>query len=346
MKILADYHHSDLFESYQLLGDRFGWEFYAPYGMQWYDDWYWSFERAFHGDAVARQYLDGVWVGVEEKGDHYERPDGTHPGRIIRGVTVEQALSQRWDAVISSVPENDAGLHGFAQKVGAKFGVQMGNQAQLSDWDRADFGLVSTNVYGTPPKPHVIYHQEFSLDDFSWVWPPEEKDSVASFIQCFAENAVPYAEFLELARAAPDLTWKVYGAYGTHPVDEFACGNQETTPKVAQAIQRTRIAWHSKSWSDGYGHVVHNLFAVGRPVFGRAAYYADKLAGPLWVEGVTSFDVDCYTQEELLRLLRRLRDDDEFHYQVSLAANLRFREIVDFEADAEAVRRLMESVLG
>jgi len=347
MKFMADYHHSDLFESYQLLfGDRFGWDIYAPYGMDWFDAWYWSFERAQHGDAVARQYLEGIWVNVVDKGPHVEAPDKTHPGRILKGVSLAQARAMDWDVVIASVPDNDPGFHRFAREHGAKFGVQMGNAGQFSDWDRADFGLVSTTTNIPPPKPHVIYHQEFSLKDFRFEYPPAEKKSVASFVQCFAENPIPYAEFLELARRAPDLDWKVYGAYGTHPEDEFACGNQPTTPQVAAAMRRTRIAWHSKSWSDGYGHVIHNLFAVGKPIFGRASYYANKLAGPLWQEGITSFDVDRYTIDELLRVLRRLRDDDDFHYQMSVASSLRFREVVNFDEDAEKIKKLMEQVLG
>lgn len=347
MKVIADFHHSDLFESYLLLfEDRWGWDVYAPYGMEWFDEWYYSFERSNHGDAVARQYLEGVWVGVRDMGDHVERDDGTHPGRIVKGMTLEQARATKWDIVISSVPDNDPGFARLAKETGGHFGIQMGNAGQFSDWERAEFGLVSTNTIGTPPKPYVTYHQEFSLKDFHFEYPPSEKKSVASFVQCFAENRIPYAEFLELARLAPDLDWKVYGAYGTHPVDEFACGNQPSTPKVAEAMRATRIGWHSKSWSDGYGHVVHNLFAVGRPVFGRASYYRDKLAGPLWVEGVTSFDVDRYSNDDLLRILRRLCDDDEYHYAICKASADRFREVVNFDEDAENVRKLLEQVLG
>lgn len=314
--------------------------------MEWYDEWYYSFERQYHGDAVARQYLEGVWLGVVDKGDHFERPDTTHPGRIVKGMTLEQARATKWDIVVASVPDNDPGFHRLAKETGGHFGVQMGNAGQQSDWDRAEFGLVSTTTNIPPPKPHVVYRQEFNLKDFRFEYPPAEKASVASFVQCFAENPVPYAEFLELARLAPDLDWKVFGAYGTHPEDEFACGNLPSTPQVAEGMRATRIAWHSKSWSDGYGHVVHNLFSVGRPVFGRASYYADKLAGPLWVEGVTSFDVDRYTTDELLRLLRRLRDDDDYHYLICSNAAAAFRERVNFDEDAEKVRKLMESVLG
>jgi hypothetical protein len=343
--VLADYHHSDLFESLTMLfHDRFGYDFYRPIGLSWFTEGYWQFEKAYHGDAVAKQYL-GRWDGDRDCGDHWERDDTTHPGRVYQMVTLEQARSQSWDIVLASVPENEEGLHEFARSVGAKFGIQVGNQWSYNAWDLADFGLVSSTLPYACPKPHVFYRQEFSLVDFRYEYPPAERNSIGSFIQCFPESAVPYQEFLDLARAAPEFDWKVYGAYGSHPLDEYACGNLSPTPAVAEGMRRTRTIWHSKSWSDGYGHVIHNAFAVGRPVVGRARYYADKMAGPLWVEGVTSFDMDAHSPAELLTILRRLRDDDDYHRTICEAATARFREVVSFDEDAEKIRAMLATVL-
>jgi hypothetical protein len=347
VRVLADYHHSDLFESYQLtLGDRLGWEVYRPIGMEWFDEWYWSFERAHHGDAVARQYL-ALWDDDRPCDGYWERDDHTHPGRVLRGVTLDQARSQRWDVVISSVVHNDAGLARFAREAGATFGVQVGNVNQVVevDWSAAAFGLCSTTLPWTPPVPHIVYRQEFSLTDFRPAWPREDARTVASFIQCFPENRGFYEQFLTYARALPEFDWRVYGAYGSAPLDEFACGNLETTPAVAAAMRRTRTAWHAKWWSDGFGHVIHNLFATGTPVVGPLRYYADKLAGELMVDGLTCFDIGARSEEETIALLRRLRDDDEFYLDASHAAHARFREVVDFDRDAERIADLLAAVL-
>lgn len=354
MRILADYHHADLAESLALtLEDRFGWELYFPIGMQWFDRWYWSFERAFHGDAVAKQYLIGVWPDAESKGDHWEVTETVHPGRVRKGVELDQALAQDWDLVICSLTHNETGFYRFAQEVGAKFGIQVGNVGQVQNvanegvgWDAVDFALLSTTTDGLAiPVPHVIYRQEFSLTDFRYEWPPTEPKSVASFIQCFPENGPFYADFLTFAREYPDdFDWKVYGAYGSVAQDEFACGNLGSTPSVAEAMRRTRIAWHAKWWSDGYGHVVHNLAAVGRPKVGPLGYYVDKLAGPLHVDGVTSWDTGHRSNAEVIAILRRLRDDDDFHRQTCEAVRAGFDEVVDFEEDAAKVRQLLEGV--
>jgi len=254
MRLLIDFHHSDLFESHLLLmADRYGWEVWRPIGMEWWDEGYWQFEREYHGDAVAKQYLQ-VWDSDLDSGAIVYRHDKTHPWRELRMVRLDVALSMDWDVVISSVPDNDAGLARFAKQVGATFGVHVGNEAQFSAFGQAAFALCSARMPYALPCPSVEYHQPFDTDTvFYHDYPPVESKSVASFIQCFAENQVPYAEFLAHARRIPDMDWKVYGAYGGHEEDEFACGNLEPVTEVGRRMRQTRVVWHSKAWSDGFG---------------------------------------------------------------------------------------------
>src|SRR5439155_684494 len=79
-----------------------------------------------------------------------------------------------------------------------------------------------------------------------------------------------YAIFTRLATEAPEFDWRVYGAYGTAPLDGYAVGAIEGTDLIGAAMRASSVGYHSKHWSDGFGHVVHNWFAVGRPVLGRA----------------------------------------------------------------------------
>ena len=356
MRVLADYHHSDLFESLALLfEDRYGWELFRPAGMEWFDEGYWNFERKFHGDAVAKQYL-AIWKDDRYAGDHFRRDDTTHPGRILKGVTLEQARSQSWDIVLCTISHNESGFARFAAEVGAHYGIQAGNVGQIANvavegagWGPTEFVLASTTFDVPIPVPYVIYRQEFSLHDFRFEWPPVESKSVASFVQCFAENRGMerggfYDEFEHLALTYPEFDWKVYGAYGTQPEDQWACGNLPSTPDVAAHMRASWALWHAKFWSDGYGHVVHNIHAVGRPIFSYHNYYADKLAGPLMEHGVTGFDLNRMDEAEIMATLRRLREP-EYHQQISVATAARFREIVNFDEDAEKVRALLESIL-
>lgn len=345
MRVLADYHHHDLWESLELLCARLGWTLYRPIGMDWFTAEYWNFERAWHGDAVARQYLE-PW------GDDTDtRYDRSH-GRYQNLLTLDRARQEPPDIVIASVAHNHEGMARFAREVGAKFGLQIGNvrfsviDMQEDRWDLADFGLVSTILPAEPPKPYVVYHQEFSLEDFRYE-PPDRSNGfrVSSFVNCFAENRIGYAQFRDTAAQGPDLDWRVYGSYGSEPEDEYAAGNIGRCADVAQAMRDSHVAWHTKQWSDGFGHVVHDWFAVGRPVLGFEWYYKPQLAGPLWVEGETSFDITERSPSEVIDLIRRLRDDEDLALRMSENAARRFREVVSFDEEEQAIRRMLERVL-
>lgn len=344
IRVLTDAIHADLWESLRILvEDRFGWELYAPHGLGWYESGIWNFERARLGDAVARQFLD-PWHADVPGSQAWLRPDTTHPGRIIKRLTIEQARDLKPDLVISTLAENDLGWKGFADEVGAHFGVQVGNQGQGCVWGAAEFALISTTTPGfTPWMPHVYYHQEFSLEDFAADGGARAlPDRVGTWVQC-ATTSGGYDRFRTLA-ARTGLDWRWYGHCGE--ADEYHGGNMPSTPEVAARMHEARIAWHWKEWSDGYGHVIHNLAAIGRPLLVTAGYYADKLAGPLLVEGVTSWDVRRHTDDELVRIISRLVSDDDHWRRVCLDTAQRFREVVSFDEEADEIRAMLEGVLS
>ena len=363
--ILTDLHHHALAESeLMLFEDRAllgGSEVYFPFGMDWFEQGFWNFERSWHGDKVARQYLLGWWdqATYPNSDGIVFRADPRHPWRIQKGITLAAALAMKWDFVISSLPHNDEGLYQLAQQTGAHFGVQVGNNVQSSRWDLAEFilssstlpseGLVDPSTWAKVTtahgKPCVVYHQEFDTDIFRHEWPPANRREVASWVNCFPEGP-SYPAFVDFARAnVDDFDFKVYGAYGTGQPNELVGGDISFVPTVAATMRDARMFWHSKHWSDGYGHTVHNEFSLGRPVLGIPRYYQDKLAGPLFIDGVTSFDIESRTPDEMLRIMRRLRDDDEYHREISQNAAARFREVVDFDTEADAIAEMMGGVL-
>lgn len=360
MRILVDFHHHALAESLLLLfEDRYGADVWFPAGMDWFESGTWNFERKWHGDAVARQYLLSVWADAEDHGDGtLTRKDPRHPGRLHRGISHAAASAMRWDLVLSTLPDNDEGFASLAEKTGARFGVQVGNNHQQSRLDLASFILASStlpgmeretsdpDVWGTVIQyaglPTVVYHQEFSRKTFRpGIASEVYRNRVASFVNCFPETPV-YPGFQQRARAwRGDFDWRVYGSYGSAPVDELQAGDISLVSDVAQAMRQARMIWHEKYWGDGFGHVIHNAFAVGRPVIGSKRYYADKLAAPLWVEGVTSWDVDRYTDDELLSIMRSLREDDERWREVCAASAMRFVQVVDFDREAEGIASML-----
>jgi hypothetical protein len=359
MRMLVDYHHHDLWESLELLCARLGWDLYRPIGMDWFDEGYWNFERAWHGDAVAKQYLE-PWDSDELLAPDGElspfRYDPSHD-RWQRLISLEMARELKPDIVMASVAHNHEGFARFAKEVGAKFGIHLGNvrfspiDMAEDRWDLADFGIVTSVLPGPVPKPHVVVHQEFSLEDFRHEPPPDaslmarRRMVVSSFVNCFPENVQAYAGWRAVAASRPQYDWRVYGAYGSVAEDEWAAGNINTCAGVGDAMRASDIAWHTKQWSDGFGHVIHDWFAVGRPVIGHEWYYRNQLAGPLWQEGVTSFDITDKAVDEVAGIIDRLYNDPDLRLRMGENAARRFREVVDFDEEEQAIRRMFEAVL-
>lgn len=343
IRVLADYHHACLYESLALLfEDRFGWELYRPIGMEWYDSDLWRFERAWHGDAVARQYLS-PWPDDMPADGHSLRAEPQHPGRTHRLVTMDQAADAGIDLVLSTLTENEPGWHAWAMAHGAHYGIQVGNQGAQNEWGLAEFAMCSSTVPLTPWMPHVFYHQEFSLADYR----PARTgtDLVGTWVQCLTSDGAEAARFRRLASLVPEGRFRYHG-HCSDDDDPLYGGNVATCPEVAEQMRSARVGLHLKTWSDGYGHVIHDLFAVGRPVVATASYYRDKLAAPLFIDGETSFDVQTRTDGEVAGIIRRLLLDDDFAARIGENAARRFREVVDFETDAQAVRAMLEGVLS
>lgn len=345
MRVLTDAVHGDLLHSLRLLmEDRLGFQLFVPSGLDWYDRGIWNFERQRLGDQVARQFLEPWSDDQPMMGLGYTaRLDIAHPPRFTRRVTYEQARAMEWDLVIATLVENEEGLHGFAKDVGAHYGIQMGNQDAANLWPLAEFALSSITLPFKPWKPTVFYHQEFSLEEYRHEWPPSQPDLVMTRVQCFARDD-HYARFQRLASMAPELRFRHYGHCGLE--DDLYGGNAMTTAEIGDGMRSARIAYHDKRWSDGYGHVGFSWFAVGRPVIGSAGYYADKLMGPLWVEGETSFDMDARSDDELVGLIRRLVADDDYHRTISENAARRFREVVSFDDEAAQIKAMLDGVLS
>ena len=361
MRLLADYHHHDLWESLELLCERLGWTLLRPIGMEWFDQEYWNFERQWHGDAVAKQYLMPWGSDIaptnwsEAAAALLTRYDPSHD-RWQNLITLDEARDNPPDIVMASVAHNHEGFHRFAREVGAKFGLHLGNvrfspiDMAEDRWDLADFGIVTSILPAPVDKPHVVVHQEFSLEDFRHE-PPDPLSvkftpmRVSSFVNCFPENVNAYAGWKSVAGIRPQYDWRVYGAYGSVPEDEYACGNIDKCSAVGDAMRASDIAWHTKQWSDGFGHVIHDWFAVGRPVVGHEWYYKNQLAGPLWQEGVTSFDLTDKSPDEVAGIIDRLHNDPDLRLRMGENAAARFREVVNFDEEEQAIRRMFEAVL-
>ena len=318
MRALIDRHHADLFYSLQLLfEDRLGVTVYTPIGHEWWDEGIWRFGEGYGDDRLARQFLG-------------EQPafDSHHPERPIRFITYPLARQERWDYVVATVPDNERGFARFAQEVGAKYVVQVGNTNQIVDWSLDPLALVSSE---TPIRGRGIeYHQELEAETTFRFRDLDDGQVIRSFVNCFPSTPChrPFAE-------ARDILTEF--RFGMHGIDG---DNVERTGDIADLMAGSGWGWHDKVQGDGFGHVLHGWAAVGRPLIGHASHYRGLRGERFWDNLVTCIDLDRYTMTEACGLIREITSDRAAHEGMCRAIRERFDEI-DYRAEADAIRAFL-----
>jgi len=339
-RVLADFHHEDLFYSLHLLfEERLGWELYRPIGLEWYQEGYWN---VYPHPATAAQYL-GLFQGTSWPEDtgcmnrQYVCEDGIYYVKDTvhditgRAVTLEKFSSMDFDIVISSMPQH---IHSFNRLIQqrqpkAKHIFQVGNA-----WGHqpgvANI-MASTAPFHVPGDINIVfYHQEFKLDLFSYQ-PPTNHKLAHSYIHYMREPEL----LSQYRRELPDWTFKTYGA-----------GMEDTIGPIkdmAEAYKRSGWTWHIKPEGDGYGYGCHRAFACGRPLIIKGRYYQGKLLGPMLEDSVNCIDLSQHSLQENLNLLRYY-SQPELHLRICENAHKKFQDIVNFDAEEQKIRRFLSDL--
>lgn len=332
VRLLLDYHHDCLYESLlRLFEDRFGWEVYRPTGMGWHEAGLWAYSDAPH---IAHQFLD-PWPGqvlvpaTADRPEHYAAPEVHHPRRVHKLVTVEQFRSQPWDWLLASVTQHEALWHHLAESVGARSILQVGNVGQPVDWGLSHLVLAAAAVPNIPEGRGVIYHPEFSRTEYRHV-PGGNPYNIVNLMNCLPDAGPAYDDWLGLRERLPEFTFREFGILGADGI----LGPSEV---VGDVMRGAGFAFHNKPQGDGYGFVVHQWAHVGRPLIGRRSYYEGKLAEPLWEDAI-DLDAGLDAAAERIRALATKRCD---LLTLQRRSAIRFRRLVDWDAEAEAIARLL-----
>lgn len=328
-RILADWHHPALWESLSILfEDRFGWELYSMGG----DDWTkhgWTLSTNPPIGWSASDYLS--MVGSRAVGDHWERTEREYPARPRKQVTPEQALGMRWDFVLGSVPDHQRPFAALATRLGARFIHQVGNARHPIDQSLDQVILASSIVRVRSRTPYVVYHQEFDRSVFA-PSPITHPDVVTSLMLRLDWTSCDYSWLAE----ADGIRWQAPGGKDPNARTYLA-----PMSKVADLIAGSGWIWHDKRVGDGYGHVLHNAAAMGRPLIGHGKHYRGLLGEPFWRDLETCVDLDKHRPAEALRLVRAISRDPEWHAELSTNIAATFDELVDFDAEAERIRDIL-----
>lgn len=330
MKILTDFHHASLLQSLVLLFEkRLGHELYRPIGMDWYTDGYWN---VYPHPDTAKQYLLPGSVPV----------DGTPPlnDDLSRCITLEEFKKQKFDIIIASIPEH---IEPFKKLIAfyqpqAKLIFQIGNAWNIPNNSVRN---VMASAVVTPPTQvnYVQYHQEFDTNIFRYE-PIKNNRKIYSFINCLGTADLyrsDWALFLQLEKLMPDWEFKSFGGQCR---DGWVLDGEELASKMREAT----FIFHCKTNGDGYGHIIHNAAAVGRPLITRHSDYKGKLAEPLIEDGVSTINVDNRTIEKIKESIEFIAGAP-LGFKMGDSIRQKFEENVNFDKEEQEIRAFLQNLL-
>ena len=348
MNVFTDFHHSSLLRSIVLLFEkRLNYAVYRPIGMEWFYNGYWSINGL---EDTAKQFL---------LQNHQEIIDGTPPlnrtsindAGIYRvsdpgGVSSHRALTfdvfkkMKFDFIIASIPNHipiyQKLIDEYQPK--AKLIIQIGNE-----WDINNFPNGSNVLASIKQRPvrngidALFYHQEFDLDIFKATW-PVKTNHISSYINILQAMPSGWRDFLMLEQALKDygITMSSYGG-------QCRDGNITGPADLARSMQNDQIVFHVKDGGDGFGHVIHNAYACGRPVITRKSFYKNKLAEEL-MNDQNTIDLDALSFQDAVDLIVEIMSDDDRMLKASQASYSSFYTCVNYNEDANRVRIWLESL--
>lgn len=342
MKVLTDFHHSSLLTATNMLfEDRLGMEVYRPIGMEWFDEGFWAIndqrDTAEQYLRAESQPLDNT-PALNESTMKTEFIEGTcrvwDPGRLRhhKACTLEFFKNNQFDYVIASIPQH-VELYKKLIKLyspGSKLIVQLGNNWP-DKWFEGENVLASIS-FRLMPANAIFYHQEFSLKLFR---PKviEPTKQISSYVNILSNTGQGWIDFIEVERLLKNKGYK-FKSYGGQCRD----GNMNGPLELANSMHDSQFVFHSKPGGDGFGHILHNAYACGRPVIARPSQYKDQLGEQLMIEG-SFIDLDKLGRKDAAEYIDYLTEDTTELFHMSQKASKRFAELVDYQEEADRIRQ-------
>lgn len=352
MRVITDFHHSSLLRSLVLLfQDRLEMEVYRPIGMEWFDEGYWAINKQLDTAEQFLKYesqpidntsplnsiLEKELMGVDD--GIYEILD---PGDMTThyACTLKFFKENQFDYVIASIPAHVPIFKELIRKYQpkAKLIIQMGN-----NWDIDQYAgeNVLTSIKPRQTRANAMfYHQEFDLDIFKPSPVPTQPANrkIYSFVNVIQNHNRAWHDYMLLKGRAENEGYKVR-AYGGQCPDGNMTGPKELANKMREAM----FIFHVKDGGDGFGHIIHNAYAVGRPIITRSSDYRGQLAEDLLTHG-TYIDLDQYNTNEAMAVINNYYQNPELLVNMGRKASDRFKEIVNYKKEAEDIKQWLNEL--
>ncbi|MBC8552549.1 MAG: hypothetical protein H8D23_23210 [Candidatus Brocadiales bacterium] len=314
--------------------------------MDWQEQGYW---HIYDHPATALQYLttdqayrpeDGSKsLNIIDNNSSFPQDKGIFYCKDIssqkynKAITLDGFKEMDIDIVIASIPQHIEPFKKLINKYkpNAKLIYQIGNAWNVGQNQVKN--VMASALVQIPAEIHsVTYHQEFDTNIFTFE-PDISGNQISSFVNCFDTADIfkqDWELFTKVEKLMPEWEFKAFGGGCRNGAKHGEVG-------VAEAIGQSRLIWHTKRGGDGYGHIIHNVFAMGRPPIVNMSYYKNKMGGKLMVDGETCIAIDGLNPQEIVNKI--LRTD---HKQMSINAHNKFVQEVDFEEDEKKIRSFLK----
>jgi len=344
MNVLVEWHHGSLYYSFHLLFEkRLGWNLFRPIGYEWFKKGFWRYSR---NPSVIKQYLETpdrneqiVQKWNQWSGEKPELENGVYLIPMLEGsqrylhraITYEKFLEMDFDYIIASVHQHEQPFHRLAKEKEAVFIRQFGNPNEICDFSICRNIMNSTTTVIPEDINAVSYHPEFSLEEFRYETPKQHK-VIKSFLNALP-TTIDAPLWYQYEEVLPDFKWLMHGIIGR----DGLVPEQEK----AKAMREASWIWHLKSQGDGYGFVVFQSYACGRPLIVKKHYYARQSAEGLMEDSVTCIDLDLGNKQENVEKIRFF-SKPENHIQICENAYKRFKQIVDFDKEFYKIKKFLQ----
>jgi len=332
INVLSDFHHGALYYSMHLLFEkRLGAKLFRPIGYDWYKKGFWKYSNL---PDTVKGYL-------EEPPKNFMVEDGIYCLPVQEGtktynhnaITFKRFCEMDFDFVVASIHNHEEPFHRLIQehKPNAVLIRQMGNSGEVFNPNLCRNVLNST-MHPLPPEVNSVhYHPEFNLEDFRYTT-PQTFNVISNFLHCLPRT-VDAPLWHDYKRDMSDFVWKMHGVEGEDGVPPENL--------KAKATREASFIWHLKWGGDGYGFLVHNSYACGRPMIIKGSYYRGKTAEALFQDSITCIDLEQGTKDENIQKIREF-STPERHIELCLNAYMRFRKVVDFDKEYIRIKQFLE----
>jgi glycosyltransferase involved in cell wall biosynthesis len=210
-----------------------------------------------------------------------------------------------------------------------------GNVGEQVNWDNFNNFIDTTKLYRPPASCNtVVIHQEFPAPQFFYTEPVNHR-RISNFM-----NQLHEAEAIHIWNTMKpkllDFSFKMHGSGGDD-------GMIDGLPQLAQAMRDSAFIFQVKHQGEGFGHVIHNAYAVGRPCIALKEFYIGKWAEHFLIDDYSAIILDDKNWDQLIERIRYWSEPDH-HRKMCRNARKLFEKYVDFNVDEKKFRKFIQNL--